>query len=59
MAGEAGGFNGEAADTACVLEADDGAGLLDDAGEHGFILREQGTGNREQGTGNREQRSGL
>ena len=36
--GEAGGFDGEAADAASVLEADDGAGLLDDAGEHGFIL---------------------
>ena len=40
--GEAGGFDGETADAACVLEADDGAGLLDDAGEHGFILRERG-----------------
>jgi hypothetical protein len=56
-AGEAWGFDGETADAAGVFEADDGAGLLDDAGEHGYILREQGTGNRERGTGNGDQRS--
>jgi len=36
--GEAGGFNGDAADAAGFFEADEGAGLLDDAGEHGYIL---------------------
>ena len=38
--GDAGRFYGDAADAAAIGEADEGAGLLDDAGEHESILRE-------------------
>jgi hypothetical protein len=37
--GEDGGFDGDAADAAAVGEADEGSGLLDDAGEHGYSLQ--------------------
>jgi hypothetical protein len=53
-AGEAGSFDRDAADAAAIGEADEGSSLLDDAGEHFSILREQGTGNREQGAGSRD-----
>jgi len=69
--GEAGGGDGDAVDAAVLVEADEGSGLFDDAGEHLLILRDWGTeglrdggtreqsiGNREQGTGNREQGTG-
>src|ERR1700679_1560400 len=36
--GDAGRFNRDAANAAAICEADEGSGLLDDAGEHGFIL---------------------
>ena len=34
--GDAGSFDGDAANAATIGEADEGSGLLDDAGEHGF-----------------------
>ena len=40
-AGQAGSFDGDAADAATVFQADERAGLFDDAGEHGLILKEQ------------------
>jgi hypothetical protein len=54
--GDAGSFDGDAANAAAIGEADEGSGLLDDAGEHGLILgtegpREQGT--EKTGTGNK------
>jgi hypothetical protein len=54
--GEAGGFDGDAADAAAVEEADESPGLLDDAGEHSLILVDsgQGTVGSGQWTGNRE-----
>jgi hypothetical protein len=48
-AGKAGGIDRDATDAAAVGERDEGAGLLDDAGEHLLILGNKGT--REQGNG--------
>ena len=42
--GNAGRFDGDAANAAAIGEADEGAGLLNDAGEHGLILRDQKIG---------------
>ena len=38
--GNAGSFDRDAANAAAVFQADQGPGLLDDAGEHGSILRD-------------------
>jgi hypothetical protein len=40
----------DATDAAAIGEADESAGLLNDAGEHGFILRERRARNSEQWT---------
>ena len=49
--GNAGRFDCDASDAAAIDEAYEGAGLLDDAGEHGYSVGNEGTGNK--GTGNK------